>query len=145
MTPLGRACRDTVVAGLTEYNLPTDESGICILCMIAAHESGEFKYTRQLSGPAVTHFQIEPNTYNDLVMYQSKRGLDLPDPPAEYLIFDGKLAAAYARVFFMRFPEKLPDSTDIKGMSEYAKLKWNTEYGKATPKQYEDAYRKHFE
>ena len=144
MSPLGRACREFIVDSLKKHDLPCNEQAICLLSMIAAHESCGFKYTRQMRGSAVTHFQIEPNTYTDLVIYQKKRGLNLPDPPAEYLVFYPDLAAAYARVFFLRYREPLPDADNLRAMSEYAKLKWNTRLGKATPDDYLNAYMEYF-
>ncbi len=144
MTTEGRQCRLTIAKALGDYGLPCSEAALRLLCMIAAHESGGFCYSRQVRGPALSLLQIEPRTYNDLIYYADRKGIKIPQGPPEQLIFNFELSAALGRLFFMRFPEKLPDQDDIKGMAEYAKYRWNTDYGAATPEQYESAYREHF-
>ncbi len=116
--------------------------------MVAAHESGGFSYVKQVNGPALSLFQVEPPTFTDVLDYASRRQLlsgdDLHSPP-ERLIFDSSYASAIGRIFFMRFPEPLPDPDNIVGLSVYAKNYWNTHMGKATPELYEEAYREWFE
>ena len=144
MTPAGQQCRRMIVTALTHYGLPCSESALRLLCMIAAHESGGFTYSKQLRGPALSLFQIEPRTYRELIQYGKRKGLKLPNGPPEQLIFDTHLSAALGRLFFMRFKEPLPDKDDVPGMAAYAKKRWNTRYGKATAEDYESAYREHF-
>lgn len=144
MTELGVCCIDLVESALDDYNLPKSEAAVRLLAMIAAHESGGFKYVKQLKGPAVSIFQIEPETLKDLVDYAKKRSLALPDCNPNQLIFNTKLSAAYARVFFMRFRDPLPDKDNIMGLARYAKRYWNTNLGKATVEDYYKAYVKYF-
>ena len=148
MTPEGNACRQLIREALRKYDLPGSDAAVRLLEMIAAHESGGFTYSRQLGGPALSLFQIEPATYRDLCDYASSRYLaichEFPRNPMR-LVFDPCFAAGMARVFFLRFPEPLPDRDDITALAEYAKYRWNTALGKATPQQYETAWRRYYE
>jgi len=146
MTPEGERCRLMIRTALEKYGLPSSEAAIRLLCMIAAHESGGFTYVKQVRGPALSLFQIEPRSYQDVCSYAQHRNYldgEFPSPP-ERLIFDGLYAAAIGRLFFLRVPEQLPEPNNIKALAYYAKKYWNTEQGKATPAMYENAYREHF-
>ncbi len=146
MTPEGNACRVMIQTALDRYGLPVSESALRLLCMIAAHESGGFLYVKQVNGPALSFFQMEPVTYIDVCDYAVWRDYlpgELPSPP-ERLIFDAPFAAALGRLFFLRFSEPLPAEDDLTALAQYAKQYWNTALGKATVAQYESAYRKHF-
>ena len=146
MTEPGKACRELVIDALDYYQLPASESAVRLLCMIAAHESGDFHYVRQLRGPALSLFQIEPVTFDDLCQYAQKRHFSInnefPCSPWR-LVFDQRFAAAMARIFFLRFSEPIPDK--LHTMADYAKQYCNTYLGKATAQQYFNAYSKHFE
>lgn len=144
MTPEGQQCRRMIARALGKYGLPCSESALRLLCMIAAHESGGFTYTKQVKGPAISFLQIEPRTYWDLMKYGERKGIKFNKGPPEQLIFDSEMSAALGRLFFMRFPEKLPHQDNITEMAEYAKRRWNTFLGAATPEDYESAYREHF-
>ena len=147
MTAEGSQCRLMIQSALDQYDLPNSESAVRLLCMIAAHESGGFTYVKQVNGPALSFFQLEPLSYADCCQYGQRKGW-LPegwDEPPERLIFDAPLAAAFGRLFFLRFSEPLPDAEDLSGLAQYAKTYWNTELGKATPALYEQAYREHFD
>ena len=147
MTDEGHACRQLIDDALLYYRLPTTEAAIRLLCMIAAHESGDFHYVRQRRGPALSLFQMEPATFDDVCDYAQRRNLYiasyLPCSPWR-LVFDQRFAAAMARIFFLRFPEPLPDADDMHALACYAKGYWNTYLGKATPDQYLNAYLQHF-
>ncbi|MCW7552137.1 hypothetical protein NX722_05650 [Endozoicomonas gorgoniicola] len=147
MTEEGKACRQMIEEALGRYGLPTSESAIRLLCMIAAHESGGFTYSKQVRGPALSLFQMEPRTFRDLVTYCQRRfpnlSDELPCSPMR-LIFDPGFAAAMGRAFLLRIPEPLPDFDNIDALGQYAKTYWNTRYGKATPKNYSDAWRHYF-
>ncbi len=122
-----------------------------ILMMTACHESMGFRYRAQVGGPALSFFQIEPNTLDDLYTnYLAYR----PDKQAlvdaylpegmdrlEALENVDKYACAAARMLYWRVPEALPAVTDDEGMAEYCKKYWNTEMGAATAQKYLDDYR----
>lgn len=146
MSNEGVICKHYISLALFEHELPTSESAIRLLCMIAAHESGSFKYSRQIRGPALGLLQMEPGTFFDVSDYARRKGLLcslLPADPRE-MIFNFPLSVAMGRVFFLRIPEALPAENDIKGLATYAKRYWNTELGKATADDYLEAYQLHF-
>ena len=147
MSNVGLLCRKYVDRAMIEYELPRSEASTTLLCMIAAHESGGFRYCQQIGGPAVSIFQMEPVTFYDVSQYAQRKGYcykHLPPHPNE-MIFDFGFAAAMSRIFFLRIPEAIPHEEDLEAISEYAKKYWNTSAGKATPELYLKAYQEHFE
>ena len=151
MSTMGKLCHDLVTQALEWYELPINSgSAIQLLCMIAAHESGDFHYIKQVKGPALSIFQMEPNTYNDVVGYIKRRQEQFPvlvhdmPKPAEYMAFDPVYAAAIGRVFLLRVPQPLPETDDIDGLAKYAKDHWNTYLGAAKWEDYRQAWLRHF-
>ena len=147
MTEEGKACREMVEQALNHYELPASESAIRLLCMIAAHESGGFTYSKQVRGPALSLFQMEPRTFIDLFKYCRRRcpklAAEIPCSPKR-LIFDPEFAAAMGRAFLLRIPEPLPEPKQIKALGQYAKTYWNTKYGKAKASDYSKAWQQYF-
>ncbi len=146
----GHECRTLIQTALDYYQLPVSQSAIHLLEMIAAWESGDFRYVRQKHGPALGMMQMEPDTYlcvcSYLQSHPTKAPLlldELPQQP-EHLIFDPFFAVGMARLFFLRFPEPLPDSQQIEQLAHYAKKYWNTNQGKACWTNYHDAWIRHF-
>lgn len=134
---------------LEGWNLPCSKAAIKLLCMIAAHESGGFKYVKQIKGPALGLFQMEPATHADVVAYMQRKPerfglLAQTSDFVDAMVFDAGYAAALARIFFLRIPEPLPDADDVDALARYAKKYWNTELGKATWEDYASAYREYF-
>lgn len=139
-----------VKAVLEFFQLPATPAAVQLLVMIAAHESGGFRYVKQLgNGPARGLLQMEPIGLQEVVRYSQLRSTRfplLPDLAAVHvnqLVFDTYLAIAVSRVFFMAKPEPLPAVDDIEGLARYAKKYWNTEAGKATAEDYANAFREH--
>lgn len=119
-----------------------------LLLMTACHESGGFRYRVQQGGPALSYFQMEPDTLNDLYVnflsYRPDRQklLDryLPDDMSrvEALQDIDTYACAASRLQYSRVPDALPDASDDWAMAEYCKKFWNTDAGKATAQKYYD-------
>lgn len=117
-----------------------------LLVMIACHESAGFKYRKQISGPAISFFQIEPATFSDVWdRYLGTRQLKksnvsqfLPNDlaPLEALATSDEFATAIARMKLYMVPAALPLVTDDEALARYAKKHWNTYLGKATPEKY---------
>ena len=107
-------------------------------------ESG-YKYTRQINGPALSWFQIEPATHDDCwenylryhpALAEKIRGLIYGlTPSAHMLSNNARYAVAMCRVKYLRVPEPLPDANDAAGMSAYHKKYYNTALGKANETQ----------
>ena len=135
------------LAILEYYRLPASPAAVRLLVMIAAHESGGFRYVQQMNnGPAKGLLQMEPAGLDEVrryMMLRPEKFREVPNPyglSLEQLVFDTELALCYARAFLMAKPEALPDADDIEGLARYAKKYWNTEAGKATWEDYANAY-----
>ncbi|UJH95889.1 endolysin [Pantoea phage Nufs112] len=119
-----------------------------LLLMIAAHESVKGEYIAQITGPARGIYQMEGATHDSILdwMEAKKPSLDkaimslVTESKADTMMYDLRYATAMARVFFLRFPEALPSGSDVDAMAAYAKRRWNTSAGKATPADYKNAY-----
>lgn len=124
--------------------------GTELLCMIAAHESGLGKYRKQITGPALSLFQIEPITHNSIwdncdsinklaAKLGIKRNLASLETDDRYAVF-------VARCYLLMDKNPLPRS--VCAMGDYAKCYWNnggddgddTNDGKASPENYVNAY-----
>jgi len=140
---LALAVRATIEQALSRFNLPDSEAAVRLLLMISAHESGMFSFCRQVRGPALGLFQMEPATYEFCIEYLSRTGkfptVARKCMPAR-LVTDSVLAAAMARVYLFSKPEPLPEADDLQGLAVYAKRHWNTEAGAATVDDYLKAY-----
>lgn len=146
MTKLALTVRTAIERALVRFDLPDSESAVRLLLMISAHESGGFTYCKQLNGPALGLFQMEPATFDFLMKYLERTGkYSRVSRSALFnrLLIDVELAAAVARVYLLTIPEPLPDADDIEALADYAKKYWNTEKGKATPLMYLVAFLKH--
>ena len=134
-----------------------------LLFMTAAHESGGFKYRRQIAGykadgsiiPGVARslWQIEPATYRDLwdtylTAVAPQRGAlmkrlmqlllterERVDPLAA-LETNDYWACAVARMIYARVPAPLPKVYQAAKLGAYAKEHWNTKLGAATSEVY---------
>lgn len=153
--------RELVVEPTLEYLdpvIPYSEDAVELLMMTAAHESRLGAYLKQVNGPALGIYQMEPATHRDIYsnflhhrdnLCMLVQDLDFSacltgevwDAPelAVNLVY----ATAMARIHYYRVPEKLPPKEDIKAMAVYAKRYFNTSKGKATIEDYENAYRKY--
>lgn len=140
---------DTIVPVLTDMGMdsPAAEK---LLMMTACHESLGFRYREQVNGPALSYFQIEPATLQDLydnyLEYRPGRQLlldqYLPEgmSPREALANDDRYACAAARMIYARVPQALPDVADNDALASYCKQYWNTDLGAATPEKYLEDY-----
>ena len=125
-----------------------------LLIMTMAHESKGGTYFKQMSGPALGVYQMEPRTYDDiwahyiannpkLMVLMLNACQYLQKPPATHLLWNLKLSTMMARVYYVRIREVIPEADNLTGLSEYAKKYWNTSMGKATPEDYLIAYNKY--
>lgn len=118
----------------------------------AAHESHCGTYVKQVSGPALGIYQMEPATYEDIwrnyLTSRTRRdevlswGLYGVKPPAEAMVYDMRLATIMCRLHYMRFSEALPQADDLQGLAEYWKKYYNTKLGKGTPDKFISDYKR---
>lgn len=125
-------------------NLAAEE----LLLGTAIQESLFLKYRVQMGGgPAVSYFQMEPATHNDIwdnyLKYRDELAAKaiafLSSPSADKvaeLESNDNYATAMARIHYMRVPAKLPESGDVAGQANYWKQYYNTPLGKGKPSEY---------
>lgn len=124
-----------------------------LLLMTCAHESIRGRYNKQLNGPALGIYQMEPDTlfdiYNTFLNYSKQKELLMKISAVTGVLDAQELALQYnplyatvmARLKYWRCPDALPEASDQWGLAEYAKDVYNTAAGSATPEKYYHAYR----
>jgi hypothetical protein len=125
------------------------------LVMGTAAQESHLKYVKQIKGPALSIFQIEPATYLDYwdnyldLPGKSKlkekilKALDVDDQPLhDRLVYDLRMGAIMCRIHYRRIRAPLPRFNDIKGMAEYWKKYYNTKYGRGTVDEFIQNYAK---
>lgn len=144
--------RKLITETLKEIGLYS-ENAVELIMGTFAQESN-FKYVRQLgSGPALGHGQMEPGTFNDIIvnylrykpdiMSRILKSCGIVDFKSEQLIDNKKLMICMARVHYLRVKETLPSCKDVWAMAEYWKQYYNTPKGKGTVKEFVDNYKKY--
>ncbi len=121
-----------------------------LLLGTAAQESQMGRYLRQIQGPALSIFQVEPATHQDIydnyLIYHGHLlgvvvGLTVPKiPRVEQLAWNLMYAAAIARVHYRRVKEPLPDANDVSALGCYWKNHYNTLKGKGTVEEFVKNY-----
>jgi hypothetical protein len=121
---------------LLDWGLHSDHC-VELLAMIAAHESLGGKYRKQIGGPALGLFQIEPVTHNsvwdnsDSIRARAKRYGVTED--VSKLESDDRYSIWVARHYLAMDKNPLPKTPEA--MAAYCKSYWNRT-GKATPEKY---------
>jgi len=129
--------------------LPDPKRRIELLMMTAAHESAQGRYIKQIRGPALGLFQMEPATHSYIYSWlcnhqpadRRRAALEWALErvgSAEQMTGNHYYATAIAAFNYYSKPGRLPNN--IADMTDYAKKYWNTHLGKATPGDYLDAY-----
>jgi hypothetical protein len=127
---------------LKKINLYSEDAEELLIATMA-HESECGAFIKQMEGPAVGVYQMEPRTYYDIWdSFLSKKPQLANDllhacgvyeiPSADEMIWNMKYATIMARVFYLRVPQALPSKKDIDAIWLYYKAHWNTLLGKAT-------------
>jgi len=118
------------------------DSAIILLAGTAGIESRYGSFLKQVKGPALGIYQMEPAThadiwnnylaYNKVLGERIVKGCDLPnDVISDFrLISNLRYATAMTRIHYLRVREKLPHMDDIEGFSNYHKKYYNTYLGK---------------
>jgi hypothetical protein len=100
-----------------------------------------------VDGPALSIYQIQPETYQGVIDYIKPRqtlrqnilascNFDVFPPPMQELITNLKYATIITRVHYSQFEEALPAANDKEGMWNYYKKYWNTKGGAATQNEF---------
>lgn len=121
-----------------------------LLIATAAVESKLGTYVKQVNGPALGLYQMEPKTFIDVWSYivgnsrfpAIMRTCNLKDTPeAVDMISNLQLSTIIARMNYMRFPEDIPNYNDFEGIWTLYKKRWNTELGDTTRDEFLSAYK----
>ena len=126
-------------------------SAVNLLLGTAAQESLFGTYLKQIKGPALGVFQMEPMTEIDIWdhylayrphlknMVVKTTGVKHPD---DYHLRGNLLyQIAMARVHYFRVPEPLPDADDVQALAEYWKRFYNTHLGLGNAREFVKNYR----
>jgi hypothetical protein len=140
--------RDLITRVLKEIPSGYSNDAVELLMMIAAHESKLGTYLKQVDGPALGVFQIEPATHDDTWMNGDSCEINAShfgyiwegESTADKLEYDLQYQIFIARQKLFMISEPIPPSNMDDDMSEYCKKYWNTESGKADAFDYFNAY-----
>lgn len=124
------------------YGLHSD-AAVNLLLGTAAVESAFGTYLRQIRGPAVGAFQVEPATFDWLVSRYRDRFPVLAWRTCDDVEWDLSLAILMCRLRYLVVPVPLPEADDIEGMGWYWKRHYNTFAGKGTVAQFTRSYEEH--
>lgn|SRR5487761_411035 len=113
-----------------------------LLLGTALQESGCGRRLKQIGGPALGAFQIEPDTHNDVWknLIGARAGLasavmSLRIPglgPLDQLPANHLYGCAIARLIYYRAPARLPIAGDLAGQGAFYKTYYNTAAGAAS-------------
>lgn len=127
------------IGGPSSLSMPAAQ----VLLLGTALAETRLEYLRQIGGPGLSIYSIEPATrrdvYDNFLVYRtelmfrvdcfaSKTG-DLDQQLAWNLAY----ATAIARMVYYRRPEALPEADDAVALSHFHKRHFNTVLGKADP------------
>lgn len=135
---------------LKDYTLYS-EAAVNLLLGTCAQESRMGYYLKQVKGPALGIYQMEPKSHHDIcenvIRAHPDRFIYKNDENDEVdgLVSDLKYATIMCRLQYWRFPEALPKANDIEGLAKYWKKYYNTEKGKGTVEQFVENYHKYVE
>lgn len=118
------------------------EDAMELLIFTCAVESEGGTYLKQMNGPALGIYQMEPNTHIDIWenYIKAKKGLSTQlssnfeifyMSDEERMIYDLRYATIMARLHYDRVPQSLPPHDDVNQIWEYYKLHYNTPKGAA--------------
>ena len=138
----------SVIKPVLEKMGASSEAAQELLLGTALQESLFLQYRRQIGGgPAVSYFQMEPATHNDIWDNYLKYRQELAAMAISFLSSESadkiselenndEYATAMARIHYMRVPAALPKAGDVSAQANYWKQYYNTPLGKGKPHEY---------
>lgn len=158
--------RDRVIRLVLHILGPKFESEAAVNLLVGtAIQETNLDHLVQVSGPALGFYQIEPKTYDDLMLNYFFRGMPWEilsqqnaerrmrremylnlvtgfessfPPKIKQLEGDMYYQTAVARFIYWRIPHSLPAANDLPGLAAYWKQYWNTPMGAGTEQQFID-------
>ena len=126
-----------------DQTFASEDAALMLLGTLAT-ESDMALYSRQVRGPALSPYQIEPATYDDLfanwIAFRPAVQRMMEDlfgeakPEVQRLIYDGVFSTCIARLLYWRVPEALPAGRHQQ--AAYYKQYYNTNSGKGSVTKY---------
>lgn len=144
--------RRLIIVTLKEIGLHSTDAVELIMGTFA--QESNFKYTRQIGGgPALGYGQIEPATFDDIIVNFLRFKPDLLEKimkvsgtvalEPDMLLENKTLMICMARIHYFRVKSSLPSYKDVWAMGEYWKKYYNTPKGKGTVKEFVENYKKY--
>jgi len=128
--------RDLIERTLIDFDAQlAHPTAIDLLLGTAAQESGFGKYLKQIKGPAVGAFQMEPATFEWLRVKYEDKYPELKHRTAKDMEWDLKLAIVMARLRYRAVPLDLPEG-GIEHLAAYWKRHYNTPLGAGTVEEF---------
>ena len=125
------------------------EAAVELLLATALHES-RLTYLKQIRGPALGVYQMEPATHDDIWDNFLSRTPEIrlreaiTRKPAPAMVWDLAYATLMARIHYWRVTdEPLPEAGDAPAMAKYWKDHYNTHLGAGTEEQFLSAWANH--
>lgn len=134
--------KDLIERVLKEYDLYSPEA-VDLLLGTAAVESQFGTYLRQLNGPALGVFQMEPATFDWLQGAFDHRFKFLQLKTAKHMEYDLRLAILMARLRYK--VDRLAIPKTLEGQAAYWKRVYNTPKGAGTEAKYLKAWERYVE
>lgn len=149
--------RDIIIRPTLKYMEMWSKSAEQLILGTAIHESLIGKYLKQLQGPALGVYQIEPATHKsiwkDYIVYRESivdkivnlyPGIQNWNDEVDdrMLVYDLQYATIICRILYYRHKESLPNDGDILGQAQYWKKYYNTELGKGKKSAYISSYQR---
>jgi hypothetical protein len=127
------------------------EDAMQLLVFTCSVESLGGTYLKQIKGPALGIYQMEPENYNDIWQnyIKNKNNLSLllatnfdcsRMPHEDRLVYDLRFATAMTRIHYARVAESLPPSNNPEMIYNYYKKNYNSSQGAATQDKSIDKY-----
>jgi hypothetical protein len=137
--------------GLTidELGYYSDEAVYLLLGTMAV-ESSFGTYLKQLNGPALGVFQMEPNTLKDIwinyihhrpnLAYKVDIVSGVHGVDSRALETNLRYQIVMARIHYLRVPKALPNKSDLTAIARYWKVYYNTNKGKGLESKFITSY-----
>jgi hypothetical protein len=144
--------RELVIKPALHDIVMLSDVAIELLVFTCAVESNGGTYLKQVKGPALGIYQMEPETYNDIwenfLKFKKNILLSLTTtfgivtiPSEDRLIYDLRYASVMCRLHYKRVPEPLPQTANVDDLWNYYKKYYNTNLGAATKSESIDKYK----
>jgi hypothetical protein len=124
-----------------------------LLMATCAQESLLGQFRRQVSGPAIGIYQMEPADFADIwtnflayrpTLRDQIAALASTQPPRPIELQDNdRFSTAMTRVHYLRCPRGLPEPTDLTALWWFYRVNYNSLQGKATQEQFVANYKKY--